>query len=30
VLAWLGGVAFVVAFFLIFFYYILPFLYFRH
>ena len=30
VFAWLGGIAFVAAFFLIFFYYIIPLLYFRH
>jgi hypothetical protein len=30
VFAWLGGIAFVAAFFLIFFYYVMPSLYFRH
>ena len=30
VFAWLGGIAFIVAFFLIFLYYIIPFIYLRH
>jgi len=30
VFAWLGGIAFIVGFFLILFYYIIPFLYVRH
>ncbi len=30
VLAWLGGIAFIVAFFLILVFYIIPSLYFRH
>ncbi len=30
VFAWLGGIAFFVAFFMSLFYYIIPFLYFRH
>ncbi len=30
VFAWLGGIAFIVAFFLIFLYYIIPFIYLRY
>jgi len=30
VLAWLGGIAFMVAFFVILVFYVIPFLYFRH
>jgi membrane-associated protease RseP (regulator of RpoE activity) len=30
VFAWLGGIAFIVAFFMILFFYIIPSLYFRH
>jgi hypothetical protein len=30
VFAWLGGIAFIGAFFMILFYYIIPFLYLRH
>ncbi len=30
VLAWLGGIGFIVAFFVILVFYVIPFLYFRH
>jgi len=30
VFAWLGGIAFIVAFFVILMFYIIPFLYFKH